>query len=360
MKKIILLLFILITNIVNGQTIVYSDNMEDTGWTWKGIPKTLLNSGYVGGLTAGNDSPANSPLYNSLDSCFRLIGVGLGSSSIEKDTIVYSNVIGLNPNGYYRISFKIASIGLNPTTNTAAGVDGSDYIQIDWSNDGGLTYRPEIKVVGASNATWGFNSPLGSQITKISTGSISSFTSLISTPINTVNLDLPINTTQLSFRIILSANATGETWCVDDVNLSLTTVLPIDLLSFNAGVKNNVTILNWVTLSETNNDYFIISKSKDAINYTDIGVINGSGNSNVNKTYQYVDKSPYNGLNYYRLSQVDYDGQRKTFYPLCIRYINKENKNIKRILNISGQEVDENYDGIKIYYFDDNTTIISN
>jgi hypothetical protein len=359
MKKIIILLFILITNIVNAQ-VIYSDNMEDAGWTWKGIPKVLINSGYVGGLTSNNDSPANSPLYNSLDTCFRLVGIGLGSSSIEKDTILYSNVTGLNPNGYYRISFKLASIGLNPTTNTAAGVDASDYIQIEWSNDGGLTYKPEIKIVGASNATWGFNSLLGAQITKISTGSISSFTSSTSTPINTVNLDLPINTTQLSFRIILSTNATGETWCVDDVNLSLSTVLPIDLLSFNAGIKNNVTILNWVTLSETNNDYFIISKSKDAINYSDISIIDGSGNSNENKVYNYIDEFPYDGLNYYKLSQVDYDGQRKTFYPLCVKYIDKKNKNVKRILNISGQEVDKNYDGIKIYYFDDNTTIISN
>lgn len=126
----------------------------------------------------------------------------------------------------------------------------------------------------------------------------------------------------------------------------------IDLVSFNTRIKNNITVIDWTTSSETNNNYFILSKSIDAVNYTDIGKINGSGNSIEDKTYQFIDKFLYDGLNYYRLTQVDCDGQKKTFYPLCIRYINKENKNLKRTLNVSGQEVDENYD--------DNTTIISN
>ena len=359
MKKILILFLLIVTNVVCAQTTIYSDNMENIGWSWKGQPKLLINSGYVGGLSNSNDSPASSPQYVSTDSCFRLIGTGLGSSSIEKDTIIYSNVTGLNTSGYYRFNFKLASFGLNPSTNTAAGVDGSDYVQVEWSNDGGITYKPEIKVIGASNAMWGFNSALGIQINKNSTGVVTSFTSSNSTPVTTVNLDLPINTPQLSFRIILATNATGESWYIDDVNLSLISILPIDLLSFNARIKNNVTILDWVTLTETNNDYFIISKSKDAINYSDIIRINGCGNSNEEKTYQYIDKFPYEGINYYRLSQVDFNGEREDFYPLSVRYFNKENKMVKRILNLSGQEVNENYEGLKIYYFEDNSTIMS-
>jgi hypothetical protein len=273
--------------------------------------------------------------------------------------MVYSNVTGLNPNDCYRISFKLASIGLNVATNAAAGVDAADFVQVDWSSDGGLTYKTELKISGFSNSTWGFNSPSGT-LTKTSTGLVSLYTSSTISPITTINLDLPLNTNQLTFRIILSVNSAGESWCVDDVNLSLRTILPIELLSFKAKVKSDVVVLDWSTISESNNNHFILSKSKDAFNYTDIGIVSGGGNSNEIKTYRYIDEFPYDGLNYYRLSQVDDNGQVQTFDPISVKYTNTENKTITKIINVAGQEIDEKYNGVKIYHFDDNTTMIEN
>ena len=362
MKKLIFL-FTLITSTVNAQ-VVYSDNMENTGWTWKGTPliasrTNLTFTRYVGGLTSIADLPAYSPLYISSDTCWIVSGVGPGSSlGLEKDTMVYSNVTGLNPNDCYRINFKLASIGLNVATNAAAGVDAADFVQVDWSDDGGLTYKTEIKISGFSNSTWGFNSPSGT-LTKNSTGLVSLYTSSTLSPITTVNLDLPLNTNQLTFRIILAVNSAGESWCVDDVNLSLRTILPIELLSFKAKVKNNAVALDWSTISETNNDHFIISKSKDAFNYVDIGTVSGSGSSSEINTYKFIDDFPYDGLNYYRLSQVDDNGQVQTFDPISVKYTNTENKTITKIINAAGQEVDERYNGVKIYCFDDNTVMVS-
>jgi hypothetical protein len=362
MKKLIFL-FILITSVTNAQ-VIYSDNMENVGWSWKGTPLLLTRTGltftkYVGGLTSINDSPANSPFYSSSDTCFRVSGLGPGSSlGLERDTIVYSNVTGLNPNDCYRISFRLASIGLDVVTNAAAGVDAADFVQIDWSDDGGLTYKTELKISGFSNSMWGFNSPPGT-LNKTSTGLVSLYTSSTLSPVTTVNLDLPLNTNQLTFRIILCVNAAGESWEIDDVNLSLRTILPIELLSFNAKVKNNTTVLDWVTTSESTNNHFILSKSKDAFTYTDIGIVSGGGNSSETKTYKFIDEFPYDGLNYYKLSQVDDNGQIKTFDPICIKYTNTENKIITKIINTSGQEVDEKYSGIKIYCFDDNTVMVS-
>jgi hypothetical protein len=362
MKKLIFL-FTLITSAVNAQ-LVYSDNMENTGWTWKGTPliasrTNLTFTRYVGGLTSIADLPAYSPLHSSTDTCWIVSGVGPGSSlGLEKDTMVYSNVTGLNPNDCYRISFKLASIGLNVTTNAAAGVDAADFVQVDWSSDGGLTYKTELKISGFSNSTWGFNSPSGT-LTKNSTGLVALYTSSTLSPITTVNLDLPLNTNQLTFRIILAVNSAGESWCVDDVNLSLRTILPIELLSFKAKVKNDVVVLDWSTISESNNNHFILSKSKDAFNYTDIGIVSGGGNSSEIKTYKFIDEFPYDGLNYYRLSQVDDNGQVQTFDPISVKYTNTENKTITKIINVAGQEVDERYNGVKIYCFDDNTVMVS-
>ncbi|HYG52201.1 MAG TPA: SBBP repeat-containing protein [Flavobacteriales bacterium] len=86
------------------------------------------------------------------------------------------------------------------------------------------------------------------------------------------------------------------------------TVLPVELVSFNAYRKNNTAMLEWETASEINNDYFIVERSADAVNYMPIGKIQGAGTSSMLHTYSLTDSKPYNGTNYYRLKQTDFDG----------------------------------------------------
>jgi hypothetical protein len=93
-------------------------------------------------------------------------------------------------------------------------------------------------------------------------------------------------------------------------------LLPIELLSFESKCTPSKNIISWSTASETNNDYFIVEKSYDALNWTTLYVIKGAGNSNEIKKYSVDDnKPPYDGK-YYRIKQVDYDGQQETFGPI--------------------------------------------
>jgi hypothetical protein len=86
------------------------------------------------------------------------------------------------------------------------------------------------------------------------------------------------------------------------------TVLPIVLLEFNA-IKNNENVdLNWSTLSEVNNDFFTVVKTRDGINFEEIGKINSNGNSSSIKNYELIDRKPYQGISYYQLIQQDLDG----------------------------------------------------
>ena len=338
-----LIILIFLTQVCLGQTVVFSDNMESTGWTWKGIPKTLLNSGYVGGLSATNDIPSNSPLYSSFDTCFRLVGTGTGSSSIEKDTLFYPLVTGLNPNKLYQISFKLSSIGITPSLNAAAGVDGSDYIQLEYSTNG-TNYTREVKVVGASNLTWAFGS--GTPLTKLSNNVLTSYIG----PYSSVTLSLPAGATQFSFLIIMACNASGETWLIDDVELIEVSPLPIELLYFKAECKKGV-CLSWSTQSEINNSYFTIYKSSDILNWIEIKQINGMGTTPEIHDYEFYDNEYSKNVVYYKLTQTDYDGQVKEYYPTSITCFEKEKKLIK-IVNYLGQEVNENYDGLKYYIYE--------
>ena len=93
-------------------------------------------------------------------------------------------------------------------------------------------------------------------------------------------------------------------------SLDNNTVLPIELLSFTATCNGNYAELAWSTASERNNDYFVIERSDDAIDFTEVGRVAGAGNSIEQLDYSYTDYGIHGGDNYYRLVQVDYDGTR--------------------------------------------------
>ncbi|MDQ3047317.1 MAG: T9SS type A sorting domain-containing protein [Bacteroidota bacterium] len=84
--------------------------------------------------------------------------------------------------------------------------------------------------------------------------------------------------------------------------------LPIELLSFNAYKAPEGHLLNWKTATETNNDFFEIERSFDGVEFSQIGLMDGFGNSTSIVTYEFPDRYPLDGINYYRLKQVDFNG----------------------------------------------------
>ena len=91
--------------------------------------------------------------------------------------------------------------------------------------------------------------------------------------------------------------------------LGLHTTLPVTWLSFDATPNGKQVDLHWVTATEINNDYFIVTRSADAYGFETLGSIDGSGNSTQQLSYGYTDYNPLPGISYYRLLQVDYDGR---------------------------------------------------
>jgi hypothetical protein len=85
-------------------------------------------------------------------------------------------------------------------------------------------------------------------------------------------------------------------------------VLPVELLNFDCQTGSGTITLKWTTVSESDNKFFTIEHSDDGTNFVPIATIPGAGNSNIPKYYSYTDESPLNGINYYRLSQTDLDG----------------------------------------------------
>jgi hypothetical protein len=85
--------------------------------------------------------------------------------------------------------------------------------------------------------------------------------------------------------------------------------LPVELLSFTATpVDNKIVLLDWVTSTEYSSEKFIIERSIDGKNWGGLIEKPAAGRSQQPIQYQVIDNSPYLGLNYYRLKQVDLDG----------------------------------------------------
>jgi hypothetical protein len=140
--------------------------------------------------------------------------------------------------------------------------------------------------------------------------------------------------------------------------------LPVSYGEVSVKRTGNNAELTWTTLNEINNDFFLIERSEDGINFKSAGTVEGKGNSAAQQTYSYLDPiSSSAKVLYYRLRQVDMDGKTNFSNTVSLRlsgarltnyavYPNPFINNIKlqietenqtamtvRISNISGQVV---------------------
>lgn len=85
--------------------------------------------------------------------------------------------------------------------------------------------------------------------------------------------------------------------------------LPVSLISFDATPVNQSVKVVWATSNELNNDKYIVEKSYNGTEWSAIGTVKGLGNSNSVAQYSFIDAQPQLGIQYYRLKQVDLNGE---------------------------------------------------
>jgi len=223
-------------------------------------------------------------------------GVGIGSilfstySGSTWDNSLYmpsdvanmGNISGSNNSAYVIDRFWLID-ATNYTTKPTATF-AFTYLDAEWAVNGGNTIT-EVKL-GAQrfNSTagtwWGYN-PQGT----------------IDVTLNTVT-SVPVAPADF-FR----------SWTLTDNS----SPLPIQLLYFTAsplpgGVGGGSVLSQWATASEINNNYFVVERTLNGINYEFVAQVAGAGNSNSTLYYSAIDSAPYTGVSYYRLKQVDFDG----------------------------------------------------
>ena len=102
--------------------------------------------------------------------------------------------------------------------------------------------------------------------------------------------------------------------------------LPVELLFLDAKCNNGKVKLSWATASETNNDYFTIERSTDAAIWQILDTIEGAGNSNTIRNYEFIDEQleTLKLVFYYRLKQTDFDRHFKYSQIIAINNCREE------------------------------------
>ena len=303
----------LFNDYTNGDLSINQDKDESWFVNGNGLPNSIVSSDY------NNSSRSTS--------------VTVGASDIGAEEVTPSNLANPIPCG---VTGSLTVSGTGQTFTFA----GRTVATIDWTagtdlpTDISCIYysgvNPASNLSGsASNAYWTIT-PTGGTIYTY-TVNLYYTPAILGTITNEANIGISKSDSIWHFYSTSTVNTTTDiatltnqnSFC-DFIISQFDNPLPIELVSFNGIYENNLVKLYWAVASETNNDYYIIEKSIDGVNFTQFAKVKGHGNSNILLNYVCYDYNSINGVVYYRLKQVDFDGDY-TYYNTIFININKDN-----------------------------------
>lgn len=183
--------------------------------------------------------------------------------------------------------------------NQVACVAKTATFTVTASGTGTLTYQWQVSTDGGNNWT---NLAPGGATDANGTYSGANTDTLTITPATTV-------WSGNRYRVIVDSDSDLCTLTSAPASLTVRTELecslPVTLVSFTVSKEAGTAVLNWATTEETNSDRFEIERSQDATSWKKIATKATHGESSVLRKYDFVDRAPAAGVNYYRLKMVD-------------------------------------------------------
>ncbi|MBC8048401.1 MAG: T9SS type A sorting domain-containing protein [Fimbriimonadaceae bacterium] len=238
-------------------TASFDDNSLDIGCV------DDLNDSNHGCLTSNENQPAWYIFQFSTDGTFQFTIDPLATD--DYDFAVY----GPNPDCYSMIeplkcSFALGSgdenTGINSTLNGVEYDDYEDYSGNQWVQDMDVL-QDEIYIVMVDN----------------------------------------YSTSSEGFTISFGGTATIS--CEPIIYLS------VHITSFSGYYSEAQNILQWSVVSEDNVDHFEIQRSENTKDYIPVGYVSGTIEAGSIKDFKFNDDKPFYGNNYYRLKQVNANGE---------------------------------------------------
>jgi hypothetical protein len=337
-----------------GVTYQWQSSPDNSTWTNFGTSSSTQTSPPITSptwfrstVTCSGNSGISTPIQITLSYCTYNITNNdpTGITSVTFGTI--SNISTGNPaysdfttqsttveqGGIYQLNVKVNTDG-NWTVNTK--------VWIDWNQNYIFEVGEEYSLGSALNTTNGITS------------------------LSPLNITVPIGATlgETRMRIVsVEASNPAPIACgtqlygeAEDYKLSITppTGLPVELIYFDGFGYQHYNSLKWSTASEYNSDYFLLERSVDGEQWDYVGTTKATGNSTQVVNYLYVDNFRFNGFVYYKLNQFDFDGNFKVYGPISINNTHT-NKKVVKYINILGQEVSSETNGVIFEVYEDGT-----
>jgi hypothetical protein len=303
--------------LTNGQPVIVSTGLSTytvTGTDASGCSATATASviGNVGsGAVATNNTNTTMNQGDNLDatyydpSCNLVAGIddGLGGNVLGVTTVTLNvdSSVGLhNGQPFIRRWYQITPSSNGPANVTLYAT------QADFDNYNANVVAPYLSMpTGPSDATGIANI----RITKNDNSGLGNNPIVITPTVSwngsywTLNFSTP-NFSQFRIHTVNPNNVP----------------LPASVTSFTGRKLTTANELNWITSSEQNNSHFMLQYSTDGVQFTDLAKVDSkapNGNSQLILTYSYEHATPAMGHNYYRLKQVDIDGN-SSLHPKVI------------------------------------------
>jgi len=314
---------------VNGTntdaTINHSINTGSLALAFDNNPVITINGGDT--LTVGN-STTDAASYNMIvvkqnaNPTFNVIGTSTNPAVFivngdfqgnSQFTLNVTNGIVVINGTFY--GANNANIKLN--INSGGVLYVRDDIQLDqnvsltFDGAGAIVVDGNVNMQGANGALKGVMAVQGTSTTKMVLQS-SDVISIYSDNTFTVQQDNspqtgpagPKDGTYAEFAALYPYFCSISTYCRNNYQ-----ALPVVWKSVQAKNSNDGVIVSWGTYSEKNNAYYEIERSVNGITWEVVGNVAGNGTTEIESNYTFLDITAEAGLNYYRIKQVDFDGQ---------------------------------------------------
>jgi hypothetical protein len=282
---------------VSYASLPLTDNFTSLGSNWA---TTVTNSNSrVVSVAAGGAWPQFSTTTDASGSATGGNGLGFYNTAVvggNQKLMAHLGLNLLNKTGV-SLAFPIVDYGTGGGTGQYW-----DSLMVYLSIDGGVTFGATGTYVAINQAPHGDGvwNNISIDISTLATNN--SLTPSATSVVKFVaNLARAVDLAQIK-------NGSYQMVYIENLKATNTGTLPVNLLSFEGEKEQGGNLLTWTTASEINNDHFELQRSIDGVNFETITVIGGQGTSYQINHYDFLDTRDFNGIVYYRLKQVDFDG----------------------------------------------------
>lgn len=227
---------------------------------------------------------------------------------------------------------------INEFDLTAIDIDGNGHLIREYIGFYGLSsYILEatsvLSIIDLSGLIGGLTGVIGKRFN----GPTTNFTDIDTSGTTVMTTAKYLNTTTYTLRIGgMSLGASSSTERMYSLyfkdfqyNQPQQSTLPVKLKSFDAKLASNKAMLNWVSSAEINFSHYILERSMDGRNYSDVTMVFGNSSQVGDLSYSYSEDlgKVSSGLYYYRLKLVDIDGSYK-YSKVRILKLNSKNAGV--------------------------------